>query len=86
MITDAIFDMILGFAITLFDMIPLMDVPISSGTMGVINSFLDIVKTVLYFFPWKSVLPILAIIVTLQAFRIAMALFRFLLKFFPGLG
>ena len=53
---------------------------------SIINTFLDVVSTATYFFPWHYVAPILYIIVSLMTFRIAIALIRFILSFIPLMG
>ncbi len=51
-----------------------------------IDTFLDVLSTAVYFFPWRYVYPILVIIVILMGFRISMALLRFVLQFVPFVG
>lgn len=51
-----------------------------------INTFLDVLSTAVYFFPWRYVAPILGIIILLMTFRISMALLRFVMQFIPFIG
>lgn len=57
-----------------------------SFDISAINTFMEIVSTATYFFPWSYVSPILLIIVGLMSFRISIALIRFVLSFIPFMG
>lgn len=50
---------------------------------SVIDSFLGVVSSALYFFPWPYLIPIVLIIMCLQAYRIAISLIRLVVEFIP---
>lgn len=54
--------------------------------MPALDTFMDVLSAALYFFPWRYVFPILFIIINLMAFRIGVALLRFILQFVPFFG
>ncbi|MCM1113840.1 MAG: hypothetical protein NC399_11365 [Muribaculum sp.] len=51
-----------------------------------LDTFLDVLSSAVYFFPWRYVAPILFIIIGLMGFRITVALLRFVLQFVPFIG
>lgn len=51
--------------------------------MPALDAFMDILSAAVYFFPWRSVAPILLIIINLMAFRIWITFVRFVLRLLP---
>lgn len=80
MITDSLLDIVFNFLMSFLDKIPVMDVDLD---LTVLNGFLDIVGTCLYFFPWQKLLPLLAIIVLLQVWRIIISIIRVIWEVLP---
>lgn len=58
-----------------------LEVPIN-----IMNSFFDILSGVLYFFPVRSLAPILGIILMLQGWRVFISVIRALYSLIPGCG
>ncbi len=73
----SVFFDLLGF---LFSLLPEVDIEVSFTVM---DTFIDILGGVLYFFPVKQILPILVIISALQAFRVTISLVRLIIEFLP---
>lgn len=80
MILDYIIDLFFNMVKGLLDKLPLMDVEVD---LSVLNTFLDIVGTCLYFFPWQKVAPLLAIIILLQVWRILISIIRVIWELLP---
>lgn len=80
MITDKILDLVFGFVNNILDALPIMDI---SADLSVLNAFLDIVGAALYFFPWQKVVPILGIIMMLQAWRILVSVIKAVWQLLP---
>ena len=79
-----IFDLVSGLIFN--GIYSLLDkVPVVSAQTGFepILKFFDIVCSVLYFFPWAGILPILGIILAFQAYRIAMSVLKTIVEFIP---
>lgn len=80
MITDKLLDIVFSFLNSILDALPVMDVEVD---FSVLNAFLDIVGTCLYFFPWQKVLPILGIIMMLQVWRILISIIKVIWQLLP---
>ncbi len=55
----------------------------SAVDLSVLNPFLDICGTVLYFFPWRQIVPIISIIIALQGFRVTVSLLKTIMNILP---
>ncbi|MCM1411413.1 MAG: hypothetical protein NC305_12805 [Lachnospiraceae bacterium] len=82
MITDKLLDIVFNFLIKMLDKLPAMNISID---FSVVQGFLSIVGTVLYFFPWQKVAPILAIILLLQMWRILVSIIKTIWAVLPFL-
>lgn len=51
--------------------------------MSVLDTFLNVVRSVLYFFPVRLIYPIFGFIIILQAFRLLIAFLRVLAQLIP---
>ena len=80
MSTDKLLDIVFSFLNSILDALPVMDVEVD---FSVLNAFLDIVGTCLYFFPWQKVLPILGIIMMLQVWRILISIIKVIWQLLP---
>lgn len=80
MITDKLLDIVFNFLMNILDALPVMDVEVD---FSVLNAFLDLVGTCLYFFPWQKVLPILVIIFILQVWRILVSIIKVIWQVLP---
>lgn len=80
MITDKLLDIVFRFLESILDALPVMDTEVD---FSVLNAFLDIVGTCLYFFPWQKVMPILAIIMALQVWRILVSVIKAIWQLLP---
>ena len=80
MITDKLLDIVFSFLNSILDALPVMDLEVD---FSVLNAFLDIVGTCLYFFPWQKVLPILGIIMMLQVWRILISIIKVIWQLLP---
>lgn len=82
MVTDKLLDIVFGFLEKMLDKLPLMNISID---FSAVHSFLSIVGTALYFFPWQKVAPILAIIILLQVWRILVSIIKTIWSVLPFL-
>lgn len=82
MVTDKLLDIVFNFLESILDKLPVMDISVD---LSVINGFLNIVGSVLYFFPWQKVAPILAIILLLQVWRILISIIKTIWSVLPFL-
>ncbi len=82
MVTDKMLDIVFSFLESVLDKLPVMDISVD---LSVINGFLNIVGSVLYFFPWQKVAPILAIILLLQMWRILISIIKTIWSVLPFL-
>lgn len=82
MVTDKLLDIVFNFLESILDKLPVMNISVD---LSVINGFLNIVGSVLYFFPWQKVAPILAIILLLQVWRILISIIKTIWSVLPFL-
>ena len=80
MITDALLNIVYKFLMGFLDRLPDMDLGIG---VTVLNAFLDIVGTALYFFPWQYCLPILSVTLLLQAWRLIISIVKVIWELLP---
>lgn len=80
MIVDTMINVAFSILFKLLDKLPFMKVEID---LTVMNTFLDIIGTCLYLFPWQKVAPILAIIVVMQVYRIVVSIIRVIWELLP---
>lgn len=73
MIIDKIIKLGFMFVNTLVDELKLPDFSIDTDLLA---SFLNVISGIAYFFPWAYIMPIFGFIVTLQGFRIIIALVK----------
>lgn len=73
MITDSLMDIVFGMVESLLNLIPDISIPVN---ISALKPFLDIIGTVLYFFPWQKVLPIIGIIFLLQVWRLIVTIIK----------
>lgn len=81
MIIDMIFDLGFGFINSIIETLHLDNFTFDTSVLG---SFLDVLSSVAYFFPWAYIAPIFGFIVMLQAFRILISLMKLLSQLIPG--
>ncbi len=82
MVTDKLLEIVFNFLESVLDKLPVMDISIDFSVM---KTFLNICATVLYFFPWQKVAPILAIILILQMWRILLSIIKTIWAVLPFL-
>lgn len=82
MVTDKLLGIVFSFLEKMLDKLPLMNFSID---FSAVHSFLSIVGTALYFFPWQKVAPILAIIILLQVWRILISIIKTIWSVIPFL-
>lgn len=82
MIADKLLDIVFNFLEKMLDKLPIMNISIDFST---VQSFLSVVGTALYFFPWQKVAPILAIIILLQVWRILVSIIKTIWSVIPFL-
>ena len=82
MITDKLLDIVFNFLEKMLDKLPVMNISID---LSVVQGFLSVVGTALYFFPWQKVAPILAVIVLLQVWRILISIIKTIWSVLPFL-
>lgn len=82
MLTDKLLDIVFNFLEKMLEKLPVMDISID---FSVVKGFLSIVGTILYFFPWQKVAPILAIIFLLQMWRILISIIKTIWSVLPFL-
>lgn len=82
MVTDKLLDIVFNFLMSVLDKLPVMNISVD---LSVINGFLNIVGSILYFFPWQKVAPILAIILLLQVWRILISIIKTIWSVLPFL-
>lgn len=82
MVTDKLLDIVFNFLMSVLDKLPVMDISVD---LSAINGFLNIVGSILYFFPWQKVAPILAIILLLQVWRILISIIKTIWSVLPFL-
>lgn len=80
MIVDKLLDIVFGFLTSMLDLLPIMDVSVD---LSVLNTFLDILGSCLYFFPWQKVAPILALIILMQVWRIVISIIKVIWEALP---
>lgn len=80
MITQAILEFLFNTIEVLFSSLPIMDINID---VSLINSFSDYVAMAAYFFPWKTVISIIAITGLFIAWRIVITLVRLIAEVLP---
>jgi hypothetical protein len=80
MITQTVLTAILGSIVSFLDKINFVFDVLNSSFM---NSFLSVVGTVAYFFPWAKLVPIFGFIVGLQSFRIFISLLKLIKNLLP---
>lgn len=73
-------DIILAYIIGLLNT---LEGTLETLDLSMLNTFLDILGTVLYFFPWQYVAPILSIIIFLQFYRIIVSILKLIFNFIP---
>lgn len=80
MLFDALINLIFDLVESILDGLPVMQLDVD---FGVLNGFLDFVSMCLYFIPWRLLLPILAIIIMLQTWRIIVSVIRVVWELLP---
>lgn len=80
MITDTILNIIFDLFEFLFSSLPVMQIEIG---LDVLDVFLNIIGTCLYFFPWVEVSPIVGIIALLMIWRVLVTVVRTIWSVLP---
>lgn len=82
MITEALLTFLFSPFVMFLDMIDLSSIALNVD-FSIMDSFLSVVGTVLYFFPVRYIAPIFGFILALQAFRLLIALLKLLAQLIP---
>lgn len=83
MITDKIIDVLLALPLLLIDSLPEVDFKIPDNVMNGVSVFL---LNLGYFVPFKELMPILVISLSVKIFQIAWALVIRIKSFIPTMG
>ena len=83
MITEAIFSLLCSAPLLLLDLIPTINITIPDG---VIDWLLNTCNSIGYLLPVKALMPILGIMISINAFKISWALLLRVKSFIPTMG
>ena len=83
MITDKIIDVLLALPLLLIDSLPEVDFKIPDNVINGVSAFL---LNLGYFLPFKELMPILVISLSVKIFQIAWALVIRIKSFIPTMG
>lgn len=80
MITQALFSIIFGVLTFVMDMIPFFNFSIDMAAM---ETFADVIKTVSYLLPLRTMLVIFTLIIAINAFKVVVAILKTIWQILP---